>query len=145
MDQGHSTKKNGGHIGFRKKLASQLMAHASSFQYTPPIDGPGVRTNLQSHIITSLNGCNGIHGALSQVGKECKACMAQNRTAQKSEKRKAMQDLSVNSVRINHEDGEQSRRSRPPRTKYGCSVCQIHLCQTGPCWEEHIQQSRREI
>ena len=30
MDQGHSTNKKGGHLKFRKKLASQLMAHSSS-------------------------------------------------------------------------------------------------------------------
>src|SRR5271163_3392047 len=24
------------------------------------------------------------------------------------------------------------------RIRYGCPVCQIHLCQGGPCWEEHI-------
>src|SRR2546423_8734177 len=67
---------------------------------------------------------------LSQIAKECKACMAQGRTAQASGKRMVMQELSVNSVRIK-EDGEKVRRSRPPRTRYGCLVCQIHLCQGG--------------
>ena len=56
--------------------------------------------------------------------------MAQGRTAQASGKRMAMQERSVNSVRIK-EDGEKVRRSRPPRTRYGYSVCQIHLCQGG--------------
>ena len=137
IDQGYSTKKKGGHLNFRKKLATQLMAHSSSSKYTSPIDGFGVRTNLQNHVVTSTNACNGVCVILSQIAKECKACMAQGRTAQASGKRIAMQELSVNSVRIK-EDGEKVRRSRPPRTRYGCSVCQIHLCQGGPCWEEHI-------
>ena len=81
--------------------------------------------------------CNGVCVILSQIAKECKACMAQGRTAQASGKRMVMQELSVNSVRIK-EDGEKVRRSRLSRTRYGCSVCQIHLCQGGPCWEEHI-------
>jgi hypothetical protein len=137
MDQGSSTKKKGGHLDFRKKLATQLMTHSSSSKYTSPIDGFGVRTNLQNHVITSTNACNGVCVILSQTAKECKACMAQGRTAQASGKRMAMQELSVNSVRIN-QDGEKARRSRPPRTRYGCSVCQIHLCQGGSCWGEHI-------
>ena len=137
MDQGSSTKKKGGHLDFRKKLATQLMTHSSSSKYTSPIDGFGVRTNLQNHVITSTNACNGVCVILSQTAKECKACMAQGRTAQASGKRMAMQELSVNSVRIS-QDGEKARRSRPPRTRYGCSVCQIHLCQGGSCWGEHI-------
>jgi hypothetical protein len=105
MDQGHSTKKKGGHLKFRTKLASQLMAHSSSFKHTSPIDGFGVRTNLRNHIITSRNGSNGIHYVISQSAKECKACMAQGRTAQASGKRKILQELSENSVRIN-QNGE---------------------------------------
>ena len=141
MDQGHSAKKKGGHLKFRTKLASQLMSHSSSFKYTSPIDGFGVRTNLSNHIITSRNGCNGIHDVISQSAKECKACMAQGRTAQASEKRKVLQQLSENSVRIN-QNGEKSRKPRSPRTRYGCSVCQIHLCKGGTCWEEHTQLSK---
>src|SRR5947199_7020793 len=53
MDQGHSAKKEGGHLKFRTKLTSQLMAHSFSFKYTSPIDGFGVRTNLTNHIITA--------------------------------------------------------------------------------------------
>src|SRR5271154_6638878 len=52
MDQGYSTKKKGGHLSFRTKLALQLMAHSVSSQHTSPIDGFGVRTNLQNHVST---------------------------------------------------------------------------------------------
>jgi hypothetical protein len=141
MDQGHSTKKNGGHLKFRTKLASQLMAHSSSSKYASPIDGFGVRTNLKNHTITSRNGCGGIHDFISRTASECKACMAQGRTAQACEKRKVLQELSENSIQFN-QNGEKSRRPRPPRTKYGCSVCQIHLCKGGSCWEEHTQLSK---
>jgi hypothetical protein len=130
IDQGSSTKKEGGHLNFRKKLATQLMAHSSPSMHTSPIDGSGVRTNLQNHVVTSTNACNGVCVIPSHIAKECKACMAQGRTAQASGKRMAMQERSVNSVRIK-EDGEKVRRSRPPRTRHGCSVYQIHLCQRG--------------
>jgi hypothetical protein len=141
MNQGHLTKKDGGHLKFRKKLASQLMAHSSSFKYPLLIDGFGVRTNLKNHIITSSNGCGGIHEYISRTASECKACMAQGRTAQAGVKREVLGELSENSVRYNQK-GEKSRRPRPPRTKWGCSVCQIHLCKGGTCWEEHTQLSK---
>jgi hypothetical protein len=112
IDQGHSTK-TGGHLDFRKKLATQLMAHSSSSKYTSPIGGMGVRMNLQNHAITSTNAWNGVCEILSQIAKECKACMAQGRTAQANGKRKVVQELSVNSARTK-EGGEKVRGSRPP-------------------------------
>jgi len=141
--KGHTVwlEQNGGHLKFRKKLASQLMAHSSSFKYTSPIDGFGVRTNLKTHIVASKDGCSGTHEYISRTAGECKACMAQGRTAQACGKRKVLQELSENSIRFN-QNGEKSRRPRPPRTKYGCSVCQIHLCKGGTCWEEHTQLSK---
>lgn len=66
IDQGSSTKKKEGHLNFRKKLATQLIAHSSSSKYTSPIDGFGVRTNLQNHVVTSTNACNGVCVILSQ-------------------------------------------------------------------------------
>jgi len=99
MDQGHSTKRKGGHLKFRTKLASQLMAYSSSSKHTSPADGFGVRTNLASYITISRDGCSGTHEMISQDAKECKACMAQGRTAQASEKRKDLYKLSENSVR----------------------------------------------
>jgi len=38
---------------------------------------------------------------------------------------------------------EKSGKPRIPRTRYGCSVCQIPLCQGGTCWQEHSQLSKR--
>ena len=80
MDQDYLTKKKEGYLKFRTKLASQLIAHLFSFEYTSPIDEFGVRTNLRNHIITSRNGCNGTHDVISQSAKKCKAYMAQDRT-----------------------------------------------------------------
>ena len=77
MDQGHLTKKKGGHLKFRTKLASQLMAHSSSSKHTSPADGFRVHTNLVSHIMISRDGCCGTHEIISRDAKECKACMAQ--------------------------------------------------------------------
>src|SRR5436190_1607123 len=57
IDQGHLTKKKGGHLKFHTKLASQLMAHSSSSKYITPVDGFGVHINLASHMTISRYGC----------------------------------------------------------------------------------------
>jgi hypothetical protein len=75
IDQGHLIKKDGGHLKFRKKLASQLMAYSSSSKYISLIDGFGVRTNLKNYIITIRNGCSRIYEYISRTANECKACM----------------------------------------------------------------------
>ena len=80
MDQGHLTKKQGGYLKFRTKLALQLMAYSSSSMYISPVDGFGVHTNLVSHIMISRDGCSGTHEMISRDTKECKACMSQGRT-----------------------------------------------------------------
>ena len=141
MDRGHSTKRKSGHLDFRMMLATELMAHSSSSKHTDPLDGYGVQTNLQSHVVERVDGCGGTHEILLKTGKECKACMAQGRTAYGVWKRKALEELSANSIKFNT-DGEKSRRPRAPRTRYGCSVCKIPLCHEGPCWEEHVEKSK---
>ena len=103
--------------------------------------GYGVQTDLQRHVVERTDGCGGIHQILSKAGKECKACMAQGRKTYPVGKRKALEELSANSAKFDA-DGEKSRRPRPPRTKYGCSVCNIHLCHERRCWEEHLEKAK---
>lgn len=115
------------------------MKHTTSANYTLPIDGMGVWTNLASYCkSTSQNDCEGNHIVLSENHKECKACCARSRYTSAGTKRKPLSDLSENSINV-RANGEKTRRIRPPRTRYGCSKCKIHLCQFGPCWQEHIK------
>ncbi len=58
-------KKKGGHLKFRTKLASQLIAHLSSSKHTSPVDGFRVHINLALHVATSRDGCGGIHEVIS--------------------------------------------------------------------------------
>ena len=132
MDQGHSTKQKGGHLKFRIKLADQLMAHSSSSKYASPVDGFGVRTNLENHVITSVNGCNGIHDVLSQTTKECKACMSRSRIAVASGGRKALQD----------QDGEKVKTiSTTTKSLRLHSVPNPSLSKRA-VYEDHIQTSK---
>ena len=143
VDQGYGSIKESGHLEFCMKLAQQLMAYSLSSRHALPVDGQGVHTNLKNVVqCISLasqscsQSCTCV--VLSKDAKDCKACMAAGRIVTQGIKRKALEDLSVNSIRIN-QSGEKRRRSRVPRSRYGCSVCQIHLCKEGDCWFEHLQ------
>ena len=63
----------------------------------------------------------------------CKACEAAGRSAQESTKRKPLEELSNNTVR------NRQRRKRASRTAWACSKCDIPICGSGPCWEEHME------
>jgi hypothetical protein len=58
-------KEEGGTFEFSEEATAQLIAHSSFSKYTSPINGFGVRTNLQNHVITSTNACNGVCNSLS--------------------------------------------------------------------------------
>jgi hypothetical protein len=111
------------------------MKHSHSQRYTTPKEVAGTHTVLDNHVsLPSTNGCGGSTVVLSKVAKECKACQASSRLATGT-KRKALEDLSENS--INQRGAVRLRRERPKRTRYGCSICMIPLCQFGTCWQEH--------
>jgi len=53
--------------------------------------------------------------------------------------RKPLADLSINTTQKKREDSEGwKRRKKPPRTLYGCLVCDILFCTRGPCWSEYL-------
>ena len=65
---------------------------------------------------------------------------AKKKSTNPKKPRKALIDLSINTVRKPHDSKDWVRPTRPPRTKWGCLLCKIPLCQDGPCWQEHLDQ-----
>lgn len=82
------------------------------------------------------------HKQVELDGKQhvCAACSEAQRESEVPYfgRRKPLADLSVNTT-MRSRDGDWQRRKRPPRTLYGCSVCEIPLCATARCWESHIE------
>ncbi|KAF2815338.1 uncharacterized protein BDZ99DRAFT_550066 [Mytilinidion resinicola] len=71
----------------------------------------------------------------------CAGCSAKHRATSKPHlgARKALAELSVNTTQKKREDSRGwKRRERPPRTNWGCSVCNIPFCREGTCWSEHV-------
>ena len=76
------------------------------------------------------------HEELIRLGNEpkpCEACSSAGRLIETDVKRKAFTELSNNSI----VGGK--RRKRGSRSRYGCGVCRIHLCNHIRCWNEHIE------
>ena len=76
------------------------------------------------------------HGQLVKMGekkKHCDMCVAAKRKAKHVTKRKALSELSTNTIRA------KTRREQYPKSIYGCALCGIHLCNKNRCWVEHIQ------
>jgi hypothetical protein len=72
----------------------------------------------------------------------CSACLEAGRKAsQRLSRRKPLVELSASSVRRNSgNSNSRQRRQRAPKTRFGCRLCRIPLCERGPCWKSHIDQ-----
>ena len=122
---------------FRKALAKELFKRSERLT-TPHYD----RSVAMADLVCATE--EDSHHIRYNKGKEgfCKACEASGRKATANPaKRKPLQKLSVNSVR----GGSRIQSNRPPRTRSGCSLCSIALCQSmksPACWIQHLQAAR---
>jgi len=72
----------------------------------------------------------------------CSACIEAGRKSQNTTKgrRKPLADLSTNTTKKRRDSKDWKRPQRTPRTRYGCSVCQIPFCREDECWLPHIER-----
>ena len=72
----------------------------------------------------------------------CSACTEAGRKARRKyiSRRKALSELSTNTVKKPRDRKDWKRPQRAPRTKYGCSVCKIPFCRQDECWLPHIER-----
>ena len=78
---------------------------------------------------------------LTTDAKPCRACIAAGRKVGRhigkaASKRKILGELAPNSVLQGRLPGR--RKERPPRSRFGCNICQISLCNHKTCWKDHI-------
>jgi len=74
--------------------------------------------------------------------KFCSACIEAGRETRTPHRgrRKALSKLSPNTVHRPRNSKSWKRRSRAPRTTFGCSVCQIPFCRKDECWLPHLER-----
>lgn len=65
--------------------------------------------------------------------------------AKRAKKRKPLDSLSpfstqnnANPVASSSTASIKQRRPSRPRSRYGCALCNIHLCRSVRCWAEHL-------
>ena len=116
--------------GFRVRLASQLFERSER----PHGNAASIKVSLSSRVHPADERD---HGKLEYMGDKslpCVVCLDAGRKSSKVPKiRKPLQELSVNSVR-----GPAKRRRRAPRSRYGCKLCGIRICNHIACWKDHI-------
>ena len=141
QDQQQYISKRSAHLLFRTKLAASLMKYSRSRTHTIPKEAIRTRTSLDNHVQLGPEGCQRSLIYLSKISKKCKICQTSSRSAlgTKNRKRKTLEKLFCNSV--SQIGAIRTRRERPKRTRYGCSTCNIPLCQYSVCWHEHISRT----
>jgi hypothetical protein len=71
----------------------------------------------------------------------CSACIEAGRKSQKAKGRcKPLSELSTNTTKKCRDSKDWKRPQQTPRTRYGCSVCQIPFCREDDCWLPHIER-----
>ena len=136
------------HYAFQKALYIGLLQEAIEDRAkNPPQPPPApIRQPLPNRVEGSKDISEHHIQKVEKYG-ECSSCQAAKRWATKREARKALQELSNNSV-INKEGAKaRKKEDRPPRSLYKCDTCDIYLCGKGDCWKEHLLavQEAREI
>jgi len=126
------------HKAFREELVDALFNHGERLTKPP---GP-VNTMEDADIHKAPAEEHGQRPVrLGNKQRSCAACVTAGRkTKIKPEVRKPLMELSVNTTQKSRDSKEWVRRRRPPKTKLGCPLCNIHLCAHGPCWQEHLDR-----
>ena len=74
---------------------------------------------------------------LTDLSNSCQACLIAGRKTTKTvSKRKALGEFSVNTVK--RVKMPPKRKEKTPRSRFGCALCNINLCNHKRCWNEHI-------
>ena len=125
-------RKHSAHKRFREDLVTDLFENSErlikprGFKLEP-------RSRLVDVVIQASRHEHDIIQVLSDKHQDCTVC---SKTGCKDVRRrrvtKPLQELSINSVI------DKQRRKHVPRTRYGCRLCGIRLCNNGRCFEEHL-------
>lgn len=116
------------HKQFRTKLASQLFANSEQ------LSGIGIPPKRpMTHYVNQAAASD--HGSLVRINdkhKNCVACTQSGRKAKTGSKRNPFTELSNNTLRKN------KRPEQIPKSRYGCELCNISLCNHIRCWMDHL-------
>ena len=108
-------------------LNSYFVADTQSYCLTSDVR-LGSRTVMDAVLKSTRKGINTVHfGQLVKTTQDtCKACQSASRYAS-ARLRLPLGEVSVNTA-----------KPRAPRSALKCSQCDINLCSSGLCWQDHL-------
>ena len=79
--------------------------------------------------------CKGPSSMGWKDSRTCTCCQSNGRIAGK---KRQFGEISGSELNSRQGQGQsQSQQSRPRRTTYGCTTCQVAVCNTSICWQDH--------
>jgi len=127
-----STYKRYTQKSFRTELAIALFDHSE--RLTKSTQAP--QQPLTYHVTSDVPSEHR-HIVLSQKASACKPCLTTGRRPTAAKKRKPLGELHHNVGRS--DQGVKKRKLERTKTRYGCELCQLYVCQGGSCWKEHLE------
>ena len=120
------------HREFRIRLVNQLFDHSERLQRPITIGQP-----LEELVHRAAPRDHGKLQKLGNTPRSCQPCRdAGRKTSRAQPIRKPLEQLSVNTIKTIRKD--RKRPERIPRTRYGCKLCQMYICDHKRCWNEHL-------
>jgi hypothetical protein len=129
--KGHGTIQRSASVKFRKQLATSLLRYTRPLKThtQQPITWQAVHKTLCSGGEEKWqNTCYGTHVKLSDKARACIVCSG--RGSPPPSKRRKLLELTLSQ--------SNSLRYPTPRTTYGCNRCNIYICNTAICWQQHM-------
>lgn len=126
-------RKHAQHKAFRIKLAKTLYERSKRLNQPPNGLHEFKRRELAQLVHKAPPIEHGTRVRIPEVKRYCIPCSIGSRSVQNPRIKKPLQELSLYSTRA------ERRRSRPPRSFYGCQLCTMAICKKKSCWNEHIE------
>ena len=126
-------RKHAQHKAFRMELAKTLYERSERLNQPPGGLHEFKRRELAQLVHKAPPIEHGTRVRIPGVKRYCIPCSIGSRGVQNPRIRKPLQELSLYSTRA------ERRRSRPPRSFYGCQLCAMAICKKKSCWNEHIE------
>ena len=135
----HRAGRNDGHKKFRRDLRDALFKRSIRKRKAYTQDAP-LRCSTDDILWYPTH-----HYTLKKLWVKpvnYSACIEASRKSQNTIKRcrKPLTDLSTNTIKRRRDSKDGKMLQRAPRTRYGCSVCQIPFCREDECWLSHIER-----
>ena len=126
-------RKHGSHRLFRMKLIQKL--YDFSVRIAKPSEGLQhyKRKELTQLVRHASPEKHEKRVQLSETWHYCVPCSIAGRIARKLSVKKALQNLSFNSLKA------EQRRQRPSKSGLGCELCAMFICKKTSCWKKYLK------